>query len=368
MGDDRRYMMLALELAGKGMGKTAPNPAVGCVIVRNGEVVGRGWHRAAGAPHAEAEALAEAGEKAAGASAYVTLEPCNHHGRTPPCAEALAKAGVSEVVYALADPNRQAAGGAAFLQKSGVNVRAGVCEEEARALNRFWLHAVKHSRPYVIAKFAMSLDGKIATRAGDSKWITGAEARARAHSLRAEVDAIAVGAGAVIADDPALTARDNLEVLNRPLRIILDSTGRTPPAAHAFDRAGRGALLATTGRAPASRLEAYRELGVDVLILDTDDKGRPDVADLVSILGERGVCGLMVEGGAQVLGAFFDAGLVDEVWTFIAPAIVGGGKSAVSGLGAPRIAEAVRLKDVECEQLGDDFLIRGLVEKQGEAR
>lgn len=368
MGDDRRFMMHALDLARQGLGKTAPNPSVGCVLVRDGEIVGEGWHRVAGAPHAEAEALAAAGDRARGAVAYVTLEPCNHHGRTPPCAEGLAKAGVAEVVYALADPHHLAAGGAHFLRRRGVKVRSGVCEEEARALNRFWLHAVKHARPYVIAKFAMSLDGRIATRSGDSKWITGPEARERAHRLRAEVDGIAVGAGTVIADDPALTARDGLDVVNRPLRIILDSTGRTPPAAAVFDRAGRGALLVTTARAPAARLDAYRELGADVLVLGTDHAGRPDVADLIPALAERGVCGLMVEGGAEVLGAFFDVGAVDEVWAFIAPVIIGGGKSAVSGFGADRIADALRLADVETEHLGPDLLVRGRIDKLGGGR
>ncbi len=362
MGDDRPYMMLALDLARQGVGKTAPNPSVGCVLVKDGEIVGEGWHRAAGAPHAEAEALAAAGDRARGAVAYVTLEPCNHYGRTPPCAEALVKAGVSEVVFALDDPHTVAAGGEGFLRRRGVKVRSGVCEEEVRALNRFWLHRVKTGRPYVIAKFAMSLDGRIATRSGDSKWITGPEARERAHKLRAEVDAIVVGAGTVIADDPSLTARGGLDIVNRPLRIILDSAGRTPLAAAVFDRAGRGALHVTTNRAPVSRLDAYRELGADVLVLDTDHAGRPDVADLIPALGERGVCGLMVEGGAEVLGSFFDAGAVDEVWAFIAPIILGGGKSAVAGLGAERIADALKLAEIETEHLGPDLLVRGLVD------
>jgi diaminohydroxyphosphoribosylaminopyrimidine deaminase/5-amino-6-(5-phosphoribosylamino)uracil reductase len=361
MGDDRRYMTLALELATQGAGRTAPNPMVGCILVRDGEVVGEGWHKAAGEPHAEAEALAAAGDRARGGVAYVTLEPCNHYGRTPPCAEALAKAGIGEVVYAMADPHPQAAGGADYLRARGVKVRCGVCEDEARALNRFWLHAVEHARPYVIAKFAMSLDGKIATRSGDSKWITGPEARERAHALRGQVDAIVVGADTVIADDPSLTARDGLNVMNRPLRIILDSEGRTPPAAAVFDRAGRGALLVATDRAPAARLDAYRALGADILVLGTDEAGRPDVAELMPALGKRGVCGLMVEGGSQVLGAFFDAGAVDEVWAFIAPVIIGGGVSAVAGRGAERVAEALSLTEIEYEHLGGDLLVRGLV-------
>jgi len=360
MGEDRRYMKRALALAERGMGSTAPNPMVGCVLVKDGEVIAEGWHRAAGEPHAEAEALAIAGDNAYGATAYVTLEPCNHHGRTPPCAAALVKAGVAEVVYAMADPHHVAAGGADYLRHHGVKVRSGVCEEEATALNRFWLHTVRTGKPYVIAKFAMSLDGKIATTSGDSKWITGPEARERAHQLRRQVDAIIVGAGTVIADDPSLTARDGLEVVGRPLRVVLDSNGRTPPASAVYDRAGRGALLAATKAALPSRLEAYRALGVDVVTLDADADGRPDVADLVTAMRERGANAVMIDGGAETLGSFFDAGLVDEVWAFIAPIIVGGGKNAVGGHGAARIAEALKLSNIETEQLGPDLLIRGI--------
>lgn len=361
MGDDRHYMMLALELASQGCGKTAPNPAVGCVIVKDGAIVGDGWHKNAGAAHAEAEALAVAGERARGATAYVSLEPCNHHGRTPPCAEALVTAGVSEVVFAMADPHRPAAGGGDYLRSHGVKVRSGVCEDEARELNRFWIHCIATGRPYVIAKFAMSLDGKIATRLGDSKWITGPEARERAHALRGKVDAIAVGVGTVIADDPSLTARDGAEVMNRPLRVVLDSTGRTSPSAAVFDRAGRGALVVTTDRAASARLDAYRALGADVLVLAADATGRPDIADLIPALAARGVCGLMVEGGATLLGAFFDAGAVDEVWAFIAPVVIGGGTGAVAGVGVDRIAEAFALTDPACEHLGRDILVRGRI-------
>lgn len=364
MSDDRGCMKRALALAEQGAGKTAPNPMVGCVIVKDGEIVGEGWHRAAGAPHAEAEALAVAGEAARGARVYVTLEPCNHHGRTPPCAEALVRAGVGEVVFALEDPHPVAAGGADHLRRHGVKTRSGVCAEEARVLNRFWLHRLATGKPYVIAKFAMSLDGKIATRGGDSKWITGPEARERAHHLRRQVDAIIVGAGTVIADDPFLTARDGLEIVGRPLRVVLDSTGRTPPASAVFDRAGKGALMATTKNAPAARLDAYRALGAEILVLDTDRSGRPDPALLVPALGARGANAVMIEGGAEALGCFFDAGLVDEVWAFIAPVIVGGGKTAVAGRGPEKIADALRLVDVETEQLGPDILLRGRAKRE----
>ena len=367
MADDRLHMMRALALAERGMGKTAPNPMVGCVIVRGGAVVGEGWHAAAGAPHAEVRALDAAGGQARGSTAYVTLEPCNHQGRTPPCAEALLAAGIAEVVYGLADPNPVAAGGAAYLRERGVEVRSRVCEKEARLLNRFWLHVIACDRPYVVAKFAASLDGKIATASGESKWITGPEARARAHELRRRVDAIVVGASTVVADDPALTARDGDNIIGQPLRVVLDSAGRTPPDAAAFGDNGRGSLLATTARTPPARLEAYRALGTETLVLEADRSGRPDVVQLMSALKERGVCGVMVEGGAEVLGSFFDAGLVDEVWAFIAPVIIGGaGKTPVAGLGSAILANAFRLKDTETEHFGQDILVRGFVERAKE--
>lgn len=367
MGDDRRHMLRALELAANAAGATSPNPMVGCVIVKDGAIVGEGWHKGAGLAHAEAEALAAAGAAAKGAVAYVTLEPCNHQGRTPPCSEALIRAGVGEIVYAMDDPNPIAAGGAARLRARGVRTRSGVCEAEARHLNRFWLHTIKSTRPYVVAKFAMSLDGKIATGSGDSKWITGVAARERAHELRRTVDAIVVGAGTVVADDPTLTARAGPQIVGRPLRVVLDSTGRTPLASAAYDRAGKGALLAATRRAEPSRLEAYRALGVDALVLNADQNGRPDLADLLAALKARGACGVLVEGGAQALGAFFDAKLVDEVWAFVAPLVVGGGKSAVDGQGAARITDSPQLFGVECERLGGDFLIRGFTRDGREA-
>lgn len=368
MGDDRRHMMRALELAGRAAGMTSPNPMVGCVVVKDGDVIGEGWHKKAGAPHAEIEALAEAGEAARGACVYVTLEPCAHHGLTGPCADALIAAGVAEIVYAVADPNREAAGGAERLAEAGIKVRNGVCETEAREQNRFWLHAVETARPYVIAKFAASLDGRIATRTGESKWITGPEARARAHDLRRQVDAILVGVGTVIADDPSLTARSGEETVARPLRVILDSTAQTPPGAAALERSGSGALIATTTHAPAANLEACRAVGADLLTLETDEAGRPDAAALLPALYARSVRAVMVEGGAGVLGAFFDAGLVDEVWAFIAPIVIGGGRPAVAGAGPLALADALRLENVETETLGADFLIRGRAGNRKEAR
>ena len=366
MGEDARLMSVALDLARKGEGFVSPNPLVGSVVVNSGEIVGEGWHRGPGTLHAEAMALAAAGGRARGATVYVTLEPCNHFGRTPPCVDAILASGASEVVYALADPNPVAAGGAARLQAAGVKVRTGVCEAEARHLNRFWLHGLASDRPYVIAKFAMSLDGKIATASGESKWITGPLSRERGHRLRQQVDAVIVGAGTVIADDPALTVRAPEVDPAHPLRVVLDTSARTPPGAHVYDRIGKGALLATTEAAPVSRLEAYRVLGGETLVLPADHNGQVDLADLLRALKARGLLSVLVEGGADAHGGFFDAGLVDEVQAFIAPIIIGGaGKSPVGGTGVAAIAAAMRLENVSLERIGPDILATGRVRGEG---
>lgn len=352
-------MRRALALAARGAGSAAPNPMVGCVLVRGGEVVGEGFHRAAGGPHAEAEALAIAGENARGATAFVTLEPCAHFGRTPPCADALIRAGVAEVAFAMGDPNPTASGGAAKLRDAGMRVRSGLFDGDARHLNRGWLMGLRSSRPYVTAKAALSLDGRIATRDGDSRWITGEPAREDAHRLRAEQDAIAVGAGTAIADDPALTARNGTEV-RHPLRIVFDSRGRTSPGAHAFDRNGRGAMLIATDGLPAARRSALEEVGVDVAIVETDRRGRPDLDAALSAIFARGVNRLMIEGGGALLGACLDADLIDELHLYFAPILVGGGRSAFDGDGVARIADARGFRFSAPEPLGRDFVLRGL--------
>ena len=350
MGDAQNYMKRAIALAARAEGRTAPNPLVGCVLVKKDAIIGEGWHEGPGLDHAEVAALKNAGDAARGATAYVTLEPCNHKGRTGPCTEALIDAGIDEVIYATADPNPEAAGGGARLKDAGIKIAHGVCEKEARDVNRFWLQKLKTGRPFVSAKFAASLDGKIATASGDSKWITGPNARARAHDLRRQVDAILVGADTVIADDPSLTARRDAGETQYPLRVVLDSTARTSPGAKVYDRAGKGAMLATTHAAPESRLAAFREHGVEIVRLEADRKGRPDLDALMANLSARDLNGLMVEGGGALLGSFFDANLVDEVWAFIAPAIIGGaGKSPVAGSGAATIADALLLEDTQMQ-------------------
>ena len=361
----RRHMDRALTLALRGAGLVAPNPLVGCLIVREGaSIVGHGWHEGPGTPHAEVGALKEAGEKARGATAYVTLEPCNHHGRTGPCTEALIEAGVAEVVYAMGDPNPLAAGGAERLRSAGVKVRVGVGEDLARHINRAWLNFIEHERPFVVGKTAMTLDGRIATAGGESQWITGEESREAGHRLRHEAGAIIVGAGTVIADDPALTARTE-HGTGYPLRVVLDSTGRTSPGAKVYERSGKGALLAATGAAPAARLSAFEEMGVEILVLPADERGRPDLHSLMSALYERDIVSVLVEGGGEVLGGFFDADLLDEMEMFVAPKLFGGGRPAFGGDGVDRLAEADRFDFQQIGSGGPDFRFKGVRRKEG---
>ncbi len=355
--NDIGFMTEALALAARAAGQTSPNPMVGCVLVRDGKVVGRGWHEAPGQAHAEVVALEDAGDGARGSTAYVTLEPCSHTGRTGPCTQALINAGVTDVVYALADPNPIAANGEEQLKAAGINIRSGVCEDAARDLNRGWLHSIKHRRPYVIGKSAMSLDGRISTSTGESKWITGEASRHRAHQLRKFSDAIIVGAETVIADDPALTARNGDDV-RHPLRVVLDSTGRTPAGAKVYERTGHGALVMTTKNAPFRALEAYREIGAEPVILPSGSDGRPDPVDVLEALHERGIVNVLVEGGGAVLGAFFDRDLIDELHLFIAPKLIGGGKPAFGGHGIEDLSDADRFAFEDAERLGVDTFLR----------
>ena len=355
-------MARALELARAHLGETSPNPTVGAVIVKDGRILAEGWHRAAGEPHAEIVALRQAGPSARGADMYVTLEPCDHFGRTPPCSRAIIEAGIARVFYAVPDPNPQARGGARTLAQAGVEVVRGPGEAEAREINRFFFHYVRTRRPYVIAKFAASLDGKIATRTGDSQWITGPAARARGHELRGMVDAILVGAGTVTADDPRLTARypDGALRPRQPLRIVLDSSGRIPLAARLFqpNLPGR-TLVAATAAMPPSHRRALQKRGVEVITLPADHRRRVALPQLLTHLGQRQITSLLVEGGGEVLGSFFEQGLVQEVWAFLAPLIIGGrdAPGPVGGLGPATLAEAVRLHQARLAAVGKDWLV-----------
>lgn len=353
---DRDFMERALRLAERGRGRTSPNPMVGAVLVKDGQIVGEGFHPQAGEPHAEVFALRQAGDRASGATLYVNLEPCCHHGRTPPCTQALIAAGVAEVHMSMLDPNPRVAGrGQAELEAAGIRTVLGEREAQARVLNEVFVHWIATGRPFVIAKFAMSLDGKIATRTGDARWITGPAARRYVHRLRDQVDGILVGVETVIADDPQLTTRLEKMDVRHPLRVILDSKGRIPPTARVLDPALPGQTLVATTEATS-----LMDSGVEVLTLPADD-GRVNLEALLTTLGQREITSLLVEGGGTVLGSFFTHGLVDRVLAFVAPLIIGGREAptSVGGAGAARIAEAWRLERVQVQRLGPDVLISG---------
>lgn len=360
-----RFMRRALALAKQAEGFTSPNPMVGAVVVQNGRIVGEGYHHYAGGAHAEVMALADAGEAARGATVYVSLEPCNHFGRTPPCTQALIDAEVAAVYYAVADPNPRAKGGHQTLEAAGIATSVGLCEAEARHLNRFFLRHVQHGCPYIIAKFAASLDGKIATRTGHSQWITGPDARQTGHGLRQAVDAILVGADTVVLDNPQLTTRLPNGKPSHPLRVVLDSQGRVPLDAHLFDPNLPGqTLVATTSAMSNEKRDALEARGVWVWEMPVAKNGRSvNLPALLSKLGEHNIQSVLVEGGGTVLGSFFDEGLVHEAWAFVAPMIIGGAgaPSPVNGFGPATLDHAWRLADVETEAVGKDVLVRGRV-------
>lgn len=360
-------MKMALRLAARGAGLVSPNPMVGAVVVQEGKMVGRGWHRRYGDPHAEVMALEAAGNLARGATLYVTLEPCNHHGQTPPCTQAILAAGVARVVPAIADPNRKVnGGGAAFLKGQGLQVEMGLLEAEARRLNEAWFHWVETERPLVIAKAACSLDGKIATRSGDSQWLTGSAARALGHRLRHECDAILVGLGTVLADDPQLTARLPRGQTKDPIRLVLDSRLRLPPTARVLHLdSSAPTWIITTPAAPRDKIRSLEDLGATVLV-QPEEMGLVALEPLMLELGCRQVQSLLVEGGAQVLGAFFDQGLVNKFYFFYAPKFLGGQEalSVIGGAGVDRLAKAPRARDFTLRRLGPDFLVSGYLEKE----
>jgi len=344
------YLSRAVELAARGRFRVEPNPPVGCVLVRGGKTVGEGWHASFGGPHAEVLALQEAGRRARGATAYVTLEPCAHHGKTPPFADALVRAGVAEVFYAHKDPNPATAGkGPQRLRKAGIRVRKLRAPAALRDLMVPYFGHVSRRRPWVIAKWAMTLDGRIATRRGDAKWITGVPARTWAHRhLRASADAIVVGAGTVLTDDPSLTNRVSAA---QPLRVVVCGRRALWPRAKVLTDGGRTLVAAPAQfRAPQ---------GVEVIRAGT--LWKVDVRRLLAELHARGIRRMLVEGGGELLGSFFDAGLVDQVAVFVAPRVIGGisAVQAVGGRGRARIAEAPRIVAPAWHQLGDDVVIEG---------
>jgi diaminohydroxyphosphoribosylaminopyrimidine deaminase/5-amino-6-(5-phosphoribosylamino)uracil reductase len=355
-GGDRRYLTLALALAARAAGRTAPNPMVGAVLVRRGRVVGRGWHRRAGAPHAEIVALEEAGPRARGATLYVNLEPCCHFGRTPPCVDALVAAGVTGVVASMRDPDPRVRGrGFRTLRSAGVRVRVGTLRREAERLNEPYLRAVRTGLPFVTLKAGMSVDGRIATREGRSRWITSVRARAEARRLRGRHHAVLVGVNTILADDPRLTAGAGGAA---PARVVLDARLRTPPTARLLRTAGGPVVLvALPGASPARRRRLER---AGALVVEAPGRnGRVSLRAALRELARRGVRSVLVEGGSEVLGGALDEGIGDAVALYVAPRILGGRRAlpAFGGLGAGRLAEAPGLRGVRLRPIGRNWVI-----------
>jgi diaminohydroxyphosphoribosylaminopyrimidine deaminase/5-amino-6-(5-phosphoribosylamino)uracil reductase len=362
---DEEYMRIALELAEKARGQTSPNPLVGCVIVSpDGKIVGRGYHHKAGQPHAEINAMADAGAKTKNATAYVTLEPCSHYGRTGPCCEALIKAGIKKVVAAAGDPNPRVSGrGFARLREAGVEVVTGVLEKEARRQNEVFMHWMETGLPFVAMKYAMTLDGKIATASGDSKWITNDQSRTYAHCLRSIYDAVVVGRRTVLADDPSLTVR--LVEGRNPLRIILDSQASLPPDRKVFCDGQADTLLVVSEQVAPEKTAPFQELPRVTVLRVPEKNHHIELRELLKRLSEKQITSLLVEGGSEIHGAFFDEKLVQRVYAFIAPVLLGGkgNLTAVGGTGAATMAERASLREPQTRFFGPDIMVTGIVER-----
>lgn len=361
---DEKYMRLAMQLAGNAIGRTSPNPLVGAVIVKDNRVVGCGWHRKAGTPHAEVHALNQAGELAQGADVYVTLEPCAHYGKTPPCAKALVEAKVKNVYGGLLDVNPKVAGkGFKILEDAGIHVEYGFLQDELRKQNEVFFKWIEHKKPFVVLKAAMTLDGKIATATGQSKWITNETSRAYGYKLRDIYDGIMVGINTVIEDNPMLTAR--VDGGKNPIRIVVDSSLKIDINANVVQDKSAKTIVATTDKADKDKILKLQAQDVDVIVVDKDENDKVDIEKLLDILGQQNICSILVEGGATLSGSFVAKKLVDKVYFFIAPKIIGGkeAKTPVAGTGILNLQEALTLKDIQIEKLEEDILIIGRVDK-----
>ena len=361
---DEKYMRLAMQLAGNAIGRTSPNPLVGAVIVKDNRVVGCGWHRKAGTPHAEVHALNQAGELAQGADVYVTLEPCAHYGKTPPCAKALVEAKVKNVYGGLLDVNPKVAGkGFKILEDAGIHVEYGFLQDELRKQNEVFFKWIEHKKPFIVLKAAMTLDGKIATATGQSKWITNETSRAYGYKLRDIYDGIMVGINTVIEDNPMLTAR--VDGGKNPIRIVVDSSLKIDINANVVQDKSAKTIIATTDKADKDKILKLQAQDIDVIVVDKDENDKVDIEKLLDILGQQNICSILVEGGATLSGSFVAKKLVDKVYFFIAPKIVGGkeAKTPVAGTGILNLQEALTLKDIKIEKLEEDILIIGRVDK-----
>ena len=358
-----KFMRLAIKEARKGLGRTSPNPAVGAVIVREGEVVGKGYHHRAGMPHAEVEAFKEVGNRAPGDTLYVTLEPCNHFGKTPPCSELILKSGIKRVVVGMRDPNPLVTGGGCeFLEKKGLEVITGVLKDECIRLNEDFIKFVSTSRPFVMAKSAITLDGWTATSTRHSQWITNEKSRGFVHRLRDRVDAVMMGIGTVLADDPSMTARFKVKLGKDPIRIVVDTNFKTPLDAKVMQNQSSAHTLIATSINGDRRFQESgpHPEGVETLVCPTI-AGKIDLAALMEKLGEMSITSVLVEGGSMILGAMLRARLIDKCYVFIAPKILGGGDGVpmAAGVGPKTMEESLNLKNIKVRRFGDDVLISG---------
>jgi diaminohydroxyphosphoribosylaminopyrimidine deaminase/5-amino-6-(5-phosphoribosylamino)uracil reductase len=360
--EDEIFMKMALRLALKAKGRTSPNPLVGAVIVKDGEVVGRGYHKKAGTPHAEVNAIADAGKMASGATIYVTLEPCNHQGRTPPCTKAILAAGLSRVVVGMNDPNPLVAGGGCkYLASHGVNVLSGVLEEQCRAINRPFVKLISTAKPWVIMKAGLSLDGRIAASSGKPGWITNEKSRRYVHRLRDQVDGILIGIGTALADDPSLTTRLPGRAHRDPVRIVLDAHLRLPASAKMLQQGSQAATLVFHGP-DASEVKKNNLLKAGAVPVEVPlaNNGSLDLAEVLLELGRRQMSSILVEGGSKVHASFLGRGMVDQVNLFFGPLFIGGdGIPVASTLGLDTVEQARRLKDVSSRRFDDDVMIEG---------
>jgi diaminohydroxyphosphoribosylaminopyrimidine deaminase/5-amino-6-(5-phosphoribosylamino)uracil reductase len=359
---DSEFMKEALRLARRGLGRTSPNPAVGAVIVQNDRIIAKGYHHSAGMPHAEIEALQKMGGQAEGATLYVTLEPCNHQGRTPPCTQAILKSGIKRVVVGMKDPNPDVSGdGCGFLRSKGIEVEIGILESECQRLNEAFVKFVTHKKPFVAVKSAMTLDGWTATSIGHSKWITNEKSRQFVHRLRNRADAVLVGIGTVIADNPKLTTRLRSGKGQDALRVILDTHLRTPPDAEMIRQISSALTIIAVGPdVDPKNLDNFNSEGVSIQVCPTKN-GMVDLDELLILLGRMDITYLLVEGGATIAGSFIRERLVDKFYLFKAPKLLGGddGKPMASGKGADRMEESLKLKEIALRRFGDDVLITG---------
>ena len=357
--NDEQWMRRAIRLAEKGKGRTSPNPMVGAILVKDNKVVGDGYHAKAGEAHAEIVALERAGEEGRGATLYLNLEPCAHYGKTPPCAPRVVQGGVKRVVIGMEDPNPLVKGkGIEVLKGAGLEVQVGMLEEECWKLNEAFCKYILQKVPFVILKAAATLDGKIATRSGDSKWISGEASRRLVHRLRNQVDGILVGIGTVLRDNPLLTSR--IRGGRDPYRIVLDSRLRIPEEANVIGMSPSKVIIAATESAPGERIEKLEKRGVRVLTLDSRE-GRVDLKSCLSKLGEMGITSLMVEGGSQVNGSFLDEGLIDKLILFLSPRVIGDEQAPgiFGGRGVSRLQEAVCVREIRVKKVGKDVIVEG---------